>query len=80
MEEQMFTTDTLAQFDGREGRRAYVAHAGKVYDVTESVMWKEGDHQGGHAAGVDLTSDMDGAPHFPDELDSFPAVGVFEEG
>ena len=32
-----FTLEELAEFDGREGRPAYVAYDGMVYDVTESV-------------------------------------------
>ncbi len=75
MEEQVFTRERLAEFDGKDGRRAYVAHAGKVYDVTDSVMWDMGDHQDEHSAGKDLTAEMDEAPHFPDELERFPIVG-----
>jgi len=75
MEEATFTRESLAQYDGQHGRRAYVAYAGKVYDVTDSVLWEEGDHQGEHTAGADLTAEMDDAPHFPEELDSFPVVG-----
>ena len=77
MEEETFTKESLAQFDGQHGRHAYVAYSGKVYDVTDSVLWEEGDHQGEHTAGVDLTAEMDDAPHFPEELDSFPVVGSF---
>ena len=36
MEEQAFTEESLARFDGRDGRPAYVAYQGKVYDVTGS--------------------------------------------
>lgn len=76
MEEQVFTKESLARFDGRQGRPAYVAYEGKVYDLTTSVMWEGGDHQGEHSAGADLTTEMEDAPHFSDELDSFPVVGV----
>jgi len=79
MEQEVFTRDSLAKFDGKQGRRAYVAYEGKVYDVTESVMWEDGDHQGEHSAGLDLTAEMDEAPHFPDELEGFPVVGTLEE-
>lgn len=79
MDQQVFTRETLADFDGKDGRRAYVAFAGKVYDLTDSVMWKDGEHEGEHSAGADLTAEMDEAPHFPEELDSFPVVGSFAE-
>jgi predicted heme/steroid binding protein len=78
MDQEVFTPDRLAEFDGKEGRRAYIAHAGKVYDVTDSVMWEDGDHEGEHSAGTDLTAAMDDAPHFPEELDPFPVVGTLE--
>jgi len=73
--EQVFSRETLAGFDGTDGRRAYVAFAGKVYDVTDSVLWKGGEHQGEHRAGNDLTVALDDAPHLPDELETFPVVG-----
>jgi predicted heme/steroid binding protein len=77
--EQQFTRESLSQFDGQDGRKAYVAYQAKVYDVTESMMWEKGDHDGEHRAGVDLTAEMDDAPHFADELDHFPVVGTLAE-
>lgn len=79
MEQQLFTKESLAPFDGKDGRPAYVAHMGKVYDVSGSLMWEDGDHQGEHRAGADLTAEMDDAPHLPDELDAFPVVGSLAE-
>lgn len=79
MEQQEFTRDSLAKFDGKDGRPAYVAYQGKVHDVTGSLMWEGGDHEGEHFAGTDLTAEMDDAPHFPDELDAFPVVGTLAE-
>ncbi len=73
-----FTLEELAKFDGKEGRPAYVAHKGKVYDVSESWMWEDGDHQGLHEAGKDLTEDMEDAPHEDDNLSDFPVVGELE--
>ncbi len=52
-----FTIDELAGFDGKDGRAAYVAYEGVVYDVTESAMWGDGDHEGMHFAGADLTAE-----------------------
>ena len=76
---QEFTREALAEFDGKDGRPTYVAYAGKVYDVSHSVMWTDGEHQGEHSAGADLTEEMDDAPHFPEELESFPVVGSFAD-
>ncbi|MCE5202705.1 MAG: cytochrome b5 domain-containing protein [Coriobacteriales bacterium] len=69
-----FTLDELARFDGRDGRPAYVAYKGVVYDVTESSMWNDGDHEGMHQAGADLTTAHEDAPHDEHVLD-FPEVG-----
>lgn len=60
---KQFTAEELATFDGKEGRAAYVAFKGVVYDVTDSAMWGDGDHEGMHFAGADLTSEHEDAPH-----------------
>ena len=71
-----FTLKDLADYNGRGGNRAYVAYKGKVYDVTESSYWTDGDHLGEHLAGGDLTAEMDAAPHGPDHLDNVKLVGA----
>jgi predicted heme/steroid binding protein len=58
-----FTLEELAEFDGRDGNPAYVAYEGVVYDVTDSAMWSDGDHEGQHSAGRDLTDEHADAPH-----------------
>lgn len=69
-----FTLDELAKYDGTNGQPAYVAYKGVVYDVSESAMWAEGDHEGAHQAGADLTQEHEGAPHDIYVTD-FPEVG-----
>ncbi len=75
-EERKFTLEELAKFNGRNGNPAYIAYQGKVYDVTESSFWMDGDHLGAHQAGKDLTADMALAPHGPENLDRVKLVGV----
>ncbi len=75
-----FTGDELARYDGREGRPAYIAYAGKVYDVTGSFLWRGGRHQALHRAGMDLTADLKEAPHGDDLLTRVPVVGSITEG
>jgi predicted heme/steroid binding protein len=70
-----FTLNELRQFDGKNGRPAYVGYKGKVYDVTDSDQWIDGDHKG-HVAGQDLTEEMDIAPHADDVMEKMKAVGV----
>jgi predicted heme/steroid binding protein len=74
--ERKFTLEELKQYDGREGRPAYIAYKGKVYDVTDSFLWIEGDHQGQHVAGKDLTDEMAFAPHGEDIFERVKQVGV----
>lgn len=69
-----YTADELKVFDGQNGRPAYVAFNGIVYDVSESAMWPEGDHEGMHTAGADLTTEHDDAPHDV-YVSDFPEVG-----
>ncbi len=71
-----FTLDELKQYDGKDGRPAYIAFNAKVYDVTDSYMWTDGDHQGQHAAGKDLTSEIGMAPHGEETLERVKQVGV----
>jgi len=70
-----FTSKELTEFDGTGGKPAYVAYKGVVYDVSESFLWKGGNHQGLHRAGKDLTDEIANAPHEPDFLERFPVVG-----
>jgi len=74
--ERKFTLDELKQYDGRDGRPAYFAYKGKVYDVTESYLWIGGDHQGQHEAGKDITSEIQSAPHGEEMLERVKLVGV----
>ena len=74
--EKRFTLEELKRYDGKDGRPAYIAYKGKVYDVSEDFLWIEGDHQGEHAAGLDLTAEMQSAPHGEDVLERVPLVGV----
>jgi predicted heme/steroid binding protein len=74
-----FTLEDLAAFDGKDGRQAYVAYEGVVYDVTESAMWGDGEHEAMHMAGADLTQDHDDAPHDV-YITDFPEIGRIVEG
>jgi predicted heme/steroid binding protein len=73
-----FSKTELSKFDGKNGQPAYVAYKGKVYDVTESTQWLDGDHLG-HAAGMDLSEAMDIAPHGGDVMDRMKVVGTYTE-
>ncbi len=66
--------EELQNFDGKEGRKSYVSNEGKIYDVTESKLWKNGKHAGKHFAGMDLTEALKSAPHGVDVLERFAHV------
>ncbi len=68
--------EELAKFDGKDGRLAYVAFKGNVYDVTDSPWWFEGNHLGEHDAGKDLTEAMGGASHGSTVMDRMKLVGT----
>jgi len=69
------TPSELAQCDGQEGRPAYIAFRGAIYDVGQSRLWKNGNHLNRHPAGVDLTEVLSQAPHGEDKVMAMPRVG-----
>jgi predicted heme/steroid binding protein len=73
-----FTREELKKYNGVENP-AYVAYKGKVYDVSESLLWEMGSHMGEHIAGYDLTKAIENVPHGPERLESFPVVGELKD-
>ena len=74
-EQKKITLQELQENNGKNGKPAYVAYKGKVYDVTESAMWMDGEHLGMHQAGKDLTDDLELAPHREEAFDKVKYVG-----
>lgn len=70
--ERIFTEQELRRFDG-ENEAAYVAFEGIVYDVSNCPKWHLGLHEGLHFPGLDLTTEMEEAPHAK-EVFSRPCV------
>ncbi len=69
------TLDALCRFDGKDGRPAYIAYKGLIYDMTGSQLWKKGSHMMKHAAGSDLTDLLKTAPHGEDKVMAMPLAG-----
>ncbi|WP_173918217.1 cytochrome b5 domain-containing protein [Halobacillus sp. Marseille-Q1614] len=56
-EQRTFTVEQLATFDGKNGRPAYVAVNGLVYDVTNNRAWAAATHFG-LVSGKDYTNEF----------------------
>lgn len=74
-----FTLKELRQFDGKEGRPAYIAYKGNVYDVSGSRLWKDGSHVRKHLAGHDLSNALKTAPHGEEKVIAMPVAGRIVE-
>lgn len=70
-----FSTDELSKYDGKNGREAYVAIDGVVYDVTYSPPWAGGSHFG-LSAGMDLTNQLASCHNKQEILSKLQKVGV----
>ena len=75
-EPRKFTLKELEEYDGKGGKPAYIAVKGKVYDVSASSFWLDGDHLGTHQAGKDLTEELEAAPHGDEVLERAKLIGV----
>lgn len=62
----------LFSYNGRNGRKAYIAYSGKVYDV--STVFINGEHMSCQA-GNDLTDILCMMPHGADVLKQAALVG-----
>ncbi len=71
-----FSLEELQEFDGTEGKPAYIAFEGRVIDVSTSEHWPGGHHMATHYAGKDLTMEIEAAPHGLEVLERYPQVGV----
>jgi predicted heme/steroid binding protein/uncharacterized membrane protein len=75
--DNVYDPASLAAFDGAEGRPAFIAHGGTVYDITGLPRWRGGTHMK-HIAGRDLTADLARAPHDASMLARGRQVGSFD--
>lgn len=71
--------EDVKNYNGEDGKPAYIIYDGKVYDVTESRLWKKGKHMGRHKAGEDMTSFISMAPHDAKVLEKVKYVCELED-
>jgi len=74
-ENQVFTKEELAKYDGKNDNLAYVAVNGKVYDLTS--IFKDGGHYS-HYAGQELTNAFL-SYHAEHALSKYPVIGKYQE-
>ncbi len=72
---KVFTLAELAQYDGRNGNKAYVAVDGLIYDV--SSVFYQGSHYS-HLAGQDLTNEFY-IRHAKSAITKYPLVGQLQK-
>ena len=47
-----FTLEEVGNCNGQDGKPAYIVHRGRVIDVSNSKLWKDGLHMRRHHAGA----------------------------
>ncbi|CDN25611.1 cytochrome b5 domain-containing protein [Limosilactobacillus fermentum] len=75
MADKVFTLAELAQYDGQDGRLAYFAYEGQVYDASSIPNWKENKNHG-NLAGKDITDALKHSPHGAGVIEGLPVVGT----
>ena len=81
LELKKITTSQLSLRNGQDKPEIWVAFQGKVYDVSQSRLWKNGKHYE-HWAGQDLTEELKDAPHTAAVFERFEKalIGAFSHG
>jgi predicted heme/steroid binding protein len=73
-----FTLEELSTYDGANGKAAYVAVNGTVYDVSKEPTWGGGTHFGLYA-GKDLSAEFMGCHKgLLEMLNKLPKVGILK--
>ncbi len=75
---QSYTRSQLALRNGQDKPEIWIAYKGQIYDVSNSRLWRNGQHYE-HWAGQDLTEELADAPHTEKVFERFEAVGEVRE-
>lgn len=76
------TNTELANNNGKDGNKCWVAVDGEVYDASNNQQWQNGEHlpSGGRAkCGQDLTNVISQSPHGKSVLGELPIVGTLSQ-
>jgi predicted heme/steroid binding protein len=74
----VFNAESLSQYNGEDGMKAYVAVDGIVYDVTDVAAWQS-PHAGQFKPGKDYSEEIKSSPHGKKNLEGLEVVGTYEE-
>lgn len=74
------TKEQLKEYNGQNGKPAYIGYKGKVYDISKSDFWTGGEHMGRFKAGEDLTDSIDMSPHGEKNIFRYEEVDILEDG
>lgn len=70
-----YTRSELALRNGQDRPEIWIAWEGKIFDVTESRLWKNGKHYE-HWAGQDLTEELADSPHGRRVFEGREPIGI----
>ena len=73
----IYSKAQLALRNGVDKPQIWIAFKGKIYDVTNSRLWRNGKHYE-HWAGQDLTEELKDAPHTDWVFDKFDQIGLLK--
>jgi predicted heme/steroid binding protein/uncharacterized membrane protein len=74
-----YSPEELAKNNGKDGNPTLISHKARVFDISESKLWKGGAHMNRHQGGNDLTADIQAAPHGEEVLERYPQVGILKK-
>ena len=75
---ETFTKQQLAKRNGQDREEIWIAYNDFIYDVTDSRLWRNGQHYE-HWAGQDLTEELVDAPHDVKVFEKFTVVGILKD-
>ena len=73
-----YSNSALALRNGRDRKEIWCGYRGKIYDLGPSKLWRDGTHYE-HWAGVDLTDELENAPHGEKVFEKFEVVGLLKK-
>lgn len=71
----IFTIRQLALRNGQDREEVWISYKGRIYDVSESRLWRRGQHYE-HWAGQDLTHELPDAPHTESVFEKLKCIGL----